>query len=135
MHTLCLLDIKVKEPNFEDMVKGKQSFLPPRFMTVNQCIDQMLEAEEKKGGNAYDGDKTLCVGMARLGCGDKQCIKAGSFNELKDFDFGEPLHCFVVCGPEVHDLELQALEPYFVEGSMFLEFMRDNKGEHYKENE
>jgi diphthine synthase len=36
MHTLCLLDIKVKEPDYEAMVKyGKIKFLPPRFMTVS----------------------------------------------------------------------------------------------------
>ena len=34
MHTLCLLDIKVKEPDYESMVSGgKLKFLPPRFMT------------------------------------------------------------------------------------------------------
>lgn len=36
MHTLCLLDIKVKEPDYEAMTKyGKVKFLPPRFMTVS----------------------------------------------------------------------------------------------------
>lgn len=36
MHTLCLLDIKVKEPDYEAMVKyGKIKFMPPRFMTVS----------------------------------------------------------------------------------------------------
>lgn len=36
MHTLCLLDIKVKEPDYESMVKfGKVKYLPPRFMTVS----------------------------------------------------------------------------------------------------
>jgi len=119
MHTLCLLDIKTKEPNFEDMKRGKTSFLPPRFMTCNTCISQLLEAEENKKEGCYDGDETLCVGMARLGCGDLQCIKAGSMNELANCDFGEPLHCFVVCGGEVHDLELEALRPYIVQGSRF----------------
>ena len=36
MHTLCLLDIKVKEPDFAEMAKGRTRYLPPRFMTVNQ---------------------------------------------------------------------------------------------------
>lgn len=35
MHTLCLLDIKVKEPDFEKMARGKVSFLPPRYMSVS----------------------------------------------------------------------------------------------------
>lgn len=51
MHTLCLLDIKVKEPDFEAMCQGRTVFLPPRFMTVNQAIEQLLEIEEKRGEN------------------------------------------------------------------------------------
>lgn len=35
MHTLCLLDIKVKEPDFAKMARGKVSFLPPRYMSVS----------------------------------------------------------------------------------------------------
>jgi len=46
MHTLCLLDIKVKEPDYEAMTTGRMKFLPPRFMTVNTAIEQLLEAEE-----------------------------------------------------------------------------------------
>lgn len=38
MHTLCLLDIKVKEPDFEKMARGKVSFLPPRYMSVSDPI-------------------------------------------------------------------------------------------------
>jgi hypothetical protein len=42
MHTLALLDIKVKEPDFSAMMRGQTTFLPPRFMTVNQvpsCVN------------------------------------------------------------------------------------------------
>ncbi len=48
MHTLCLLDIKVKEPDFNAMFSGKTKYLPPRFMTVNTAIEQLLEVEEKR---------------------------------------------------------------------------------------
>lgn len=37
MHTLCLLDIKVHEPDYESMSTGKMKYLPPRFMTVRRC--------------------------------------------------------------------------------------------------
>lgn len=46
MHTLCLLDIKVKEPDYAAMTTGRMKFLPPRFMTVNTAIEQLLEAED-----------------------------------------------------------------------------------------
>lgn len=46
MHTLCLLDIKVKEPDFDAMMQGKTKYLPPRFMSVNTAAKQLLEAEK-----------------------------------------------------------------------------------------
>ena len=45
-HTLVLLDIRVREISFENLSKGKEIYDPPRFMTVNEAIDQILEAEE-----------------------------------------------------------------------------------------
>jgi len=117
MHTLCLLDIKVKEPDFDAMKRGKTVYLPPRYMSVNTASEQLIEAEEIEAGGAYSSSETLCVGMARLGQKD-QCIIAGTLEELKDQDFGEPLHCMMICG-EVHDLELQFLKKFMVEGSTF----------------
>lgn len=118
MHTLCLLDIKVKEPDFDAMIKRNKTdvFLPPRYMSVNVAIEQLVEVEEGMqkdgGGGAYDPKETMCVGMARLGQ-ESQCIRAGTMEELLKEDFGGPLHCFVICG-EVHDLELEALKMYMV---------------------
>mmetsp|Transcript_15076 Transcript_15076/g.19702 ORF Transcript_15076/g.19702 Transcript_15076/m.19702 type:complete len:281 (-) Transcript_15076:119-961(-) len=123
MHTLCLLDIKVKEPDFDAMMRGRTVFLPPRYMSVNTCIDQLLEAEETIGENAYSKD-TLCVGLARLGQPD-QCIIAGTMQELREKDFGEPLHSFIVCG-ETHDLEVEVLKHYMVKDSKYL-FEEDTK--------
>jgi len=81
MHTLCLLDIKVSEPDYTSMTAGKVitlhhhtrtspcrccrcllttayalplpaqlKYLPPRFMTVNVAIDQLLEVEAQRKG-------------------------------------------------------------------------------------
>ncbi|CAM9734515.1 unnamed protein product, partial [Sphacelaria rigidula] len=66
MHTLCLLDIKVKEPDFEKMARGKVAYLPPRYMTVATAIEQLLEVEARKCEGVY-GPDSLCVGLARLG--------------------------------------------------------------------
>jgi diphthine synthase len=117
MHTLCLLDIKVKEPDFEAMKRGKTVYLPPRFMTVNESSEQLIETEQLRKDSAYVTNETLCVGFARLGQPD-QCIIAGTLEELKEQDFGSPLHCMVICG-EVHEMELEALRPYLIENSTF----------------
>jgi diphthamide biosynthesis methyltransferase len=40
----------VKEPDYEAMTSsGKLRYLPPRFMTVNTAIEQLLEVEGNKG--------------------------------------------------------------------------------------
>lgn len=45
LHTLCLLDIKVKERTDENILKGKKIFEPPRFMSCKTAVEQLLEAE------------------------------------------------------------------------------------------
>ena len=52
------VDIKVKEPDFKELMKGRTVYLPPRFMTCNQAIDELLEVEEKhkKGGGIHLGN-------------------------------------------------------------------------------
>ena len=118
MHTLCLLDIKVKEPDFQAMMKGKTAFLPPRFMSVNTCCEQLIEAEAKHGEGVYDPDTTLCVGLARMGQ-ETQQIVAGTMRELLEVDFGGPLHSFIVCG-ETHDLEIEVLKQFMVPNSKYV---------------
>jgi diphthine synthase len=57
-----------------------------------------------------------------------QCIIAGTLEELKEADFGAPLHCLIICG-EVHDLELESLRPFLVQNSAF---ERDAEGSLFK---
>ena len=107
-HTLCLLDIKLKEPDYDALAKtGRTVYLPPRFMTVNQCCDQLLEAEDQHKGGCCAGT-VMAVGMARLGRPD-ELIVAATLDELRTVDFGGPLHCLVLCAPEIHDLEREYL--------------------------
>jgi len=66
LHTLVLLDIKLKEISEENLLRGKKIYEPPRFMTINTAIEQLVECEEvnKKG---ILTEKTLCFGLARVG--------------------------------------------------------------------
>mmetsp|Transcript_988 Transcript_988/g.1417 ORF Transcript_988/g.1417 Transcript_988/m.1417 type:complete len:125 (+) Transcript_988:568-942(+) len=117
MHTLCLLDIKVKEPDFEAMARGRTVFLPPRYMSVNTAAEQLIEAEETLAEGAFSPTETLCVGLARLGQTD-QVIIAGTLEELKEQEFGNPLHSLIICG-DTHELELEMLKQFIVEGSKY----------------
>jgi diphthine methyl ester synthase len=135
MHTLCLLDIKVKELDYQAIIAGKKkhTYLPPRFMTIPTAIEQLLFAEEKRGQQAYDGSTTLCVGLARMGVGvgkqeettldndetmqrtqQGQLMVAGTLQELRNVEWGGPLHSLIICGNDLHDIELQALQEYMI---------------------
>lgn len=48
LHTLCLLDIKVKEPTLESLCKKKKEYMPPKFMSVSEAADQLLRIVERK---------------------------------------------------------------------------------------
>lgn len=103
MHTLCLLDIKVKEPDYDTMMTGRLRYLPPRYMTVNQAIAQLLEVEKRRKIDdpehvpLIDYEHTKAVGMARLGQ-PTQLIVYGTLNELIRVDFGAPLHSLALVG-------------------------------------
>lgn len=114
LHTLCLLDIKVKEPSLESLARGKMVYEPPRFMSVGTAVRQLLEVEEARGEGAYGAD-TLAVGVARLGS-DRQVIVAGPLGALADVDFGPPLHSLVLAG-DTHPIEQEYLEQFWVGGT------------------
>jgi len=39
----------VREPNLEALMRGRTKYDPPRFMTVNTAVAQLLEIEAKRG--------------------------------------------------------------------------------------
>lgn len=110
LHTLCLLDIKVKEQNMENLMRGRKIYEPPRFMTVAQAISQ-LRAIEKSRGEGVATATTEMVGVARLGREDQQ-IAFGPSADVAKADLGGPLHSLVVCAEELHELECEFLECY-----------------------
>lgn len=110
LHTLCLLDIKVKEQTIENLMRGREVYEPPRFMTVKQALDQLGEVEAEKGMGIVAAESRV-VGVARLGRSD-QVIAFGTRDELRRADLGGPLHSLVVCAPELHEMELEFAELY-----------------------
>lgn len=45
LHTLCLLDIKVKEPSLDSLARGRKVYEPPRYMSIAQAVQQLLEID------------------------------------------------------------------------------------------
>ena len=117
MHTLVLLDIKVKEPDLKELARGKIVYEPPRFMTVAQCASQMLEVEhERKQGIC--GREALAVGVARLGSEDQQIV-AGTLEDLASADLGRPLHSLVLCGKKMHEMEWEYVREFAIDQVRF----------------
>lgn len=48
LHTLCLLDIKVKEPTLESLCKKNKEYMPPKFMSVSEAAEQLSRIIEQK---------------------------------------------------------------------------------------
>lgn len=117
LHTLVLLDIKVKEQSLEDMARGRKIFQPPRYMTVSQCAAQMLEIEEERKEGVY-GPDSLAVGAARVGAADQKLV-TGTLKELTEVDMGRPLHSLVLLGRRTHDLERDYIREFAVDQATF----------------
>lgn len=133
LHTLCLLDIKVKEKSVENLIKGRDIYEPPRFMRVHQACAQIMDIlndtaledhnddeEESKEAVSKDhrsiiNENTLCVGLARVGR-DDQLIRVDSLKGLTECDMGEPLHSLIVVG-KLHPLEVDFIKLYFNKNS------------------
>ena len=101
LHTLCLLDIKVKEQSLENLLKGKKIFEKPRFMSVSQAATQLVQIirdrEENDEQPPSVNGSTSVVCLARIGTNSEQ-LKVSTIEETQNLDLGEPLHSLVVIG-------------------------------------
>ncbi|XP_020289062.1 diphthine methyl ester synthase [Pseudomyrmex gracilis] len=122
LHTLCLLDIKVKEPILESIMKKKKEYMPPRFMSVNEAANQLIEIlnnkiEEDRKSLAFTHE-SLAVGLARVGSEDQKII-ACSLQDMTRVDLGPPLHCLVIPSVKLHPLEIDYLIQYALDENYF----------------
>lgn len=117
LHTLILLDIKVKEQSLENLARGRKIYEPPRYMTVAQCAHQMLAMEEERQEGVYS-ENSLAVGVARVGS-SLQKIACGTLKELCSVDLGPPLHSLVLLGKRTHDLERDFIRTFAIDSTTF----------------
>ncbi|GAA6020751.1 hypothetical protein JCM11491_003518 [Sporobolomyces phaffii] len=115
LHTLCLLDIKVKEQSEENLARGRKIFEPPRFMSVPTAVSQLMSLLEAEAEDATSADSpeslspssTLAISLSRVGDPSQKFV-SGTLEELSKLgeeDFGGPLHSFVIVGRRFHALE------------------------------
>ncbi|EIM80545.1 Diphthine synthase [Stereum hirsutum FP-91666 SS1] len=117
MHTLVLLDIKVKEQSEENLARGRKIYEPPRYMSIPLAVSQLLEVESTRQSGILSPETTLAIAVSRVGGGEHQRIVCGTLQELSeqpDDVYGEPLHSLVIVGKRLHHLEAEYAESYAV---------------------
>lgn len=117
LHTLVLLDIKVKEQSLANLARGRKIYEPARFMTVAQCASQMLETEQERGEGICTS-KSLAIGVARIGARDQK-MAAGTLEQLSQVDLGKPLHSLVLLGRRTHYLERDFMRDSAIDQEVF----------------
>ena len=117
LHTLVLLDIKVKEQSLDNLARGRKIYEPPRYMTVAECAGQMLETETSRGEGVC-GPQSLAIGVARMGA-EEQRMVAGTLQQLSNLELGPPLHSLVLLGRRVHDLERDFIRDFAIDNEVF----------------
>ncbi|KAJ3165927.1 diphthine synthase [Geranomyces variabilis] len=122
LHTLCLLDIKVKEQSIENLARGRKIYEPPRYMSINTAVSQLLEIADARAASEPDAvpaytKHSIAVGLARVGCYDQKVV-AGTLAELEKVDFGGPLHSLVLAG-RMHFLEAEVVRAFAVDKESF----------------
>ncbi|KAK4885249.1 hypothetical protein RN001_001520 [Aquatica leii] len=112
LHTLCLLDIKVKEPTLESLTKKKKQYMPPRFMSVDIAAQQLIQIiNSDRSSSTGLSVNSLCIGLARVGS-TCQRIHVCTISEMSKVDLGPPLHSLVIPNPVLHPLEEEYLNQF-----------------------
>lgn len=112
LHTLVLLDIRVREVSNSNLAKGKTIYDQPHFMRVHEAVQQILEAEENLKLGAITKD-SKCFGVARMGF-DDQKIVSGTLEQFLTINMGQPLHSMVICAPNIHFMEEEMYAHFLV---------------------
>ncbi|EJP65806.1 diphthine synthase [Beauveria bassiana ARSEF 2860] len=130
LHTLVLVDIKVKEQSWENLARGRMIFEPPRYMTVGQCAQQMIEVEEERKEGVYSRN-SLAIGAARVG-GKTEKFVAGTLEELcsQDDELGPPLHSLVLLGRRAHELESDFVRHFAIDKEKWDKIWKEEYGKH-----
>ncbi|KAI0261278.1 Diphthine synthase [Gloeopeniophorella convolvens] len=121
MHTLILLDIKVKEQSEENLARGRKIYEPPRYMSIPQAVSQLADVEETRRAGVLVPERTLAIALSRVGGGpENERIVCGTLAELAEQPlevFGKPLHSLVIVGRRLHHLEAEYASTFAVDST------------------
>jgi diphthine methyl ester synthase len=99
MHTLCLLDIKVKEISEANLARGRKVYEKPRYMSPQVALEQLVEVlAEDRDEDGLISMTTPIISISRVGS-STQSIRCSTIEEMKGWNadvFGNPLHSLVI---------------------------------------
>jgi diphthine synthase len=107
------------------MRRGRKIYEPPRYMSIPQAVTQLIEVEETRQGGVLVPDRTLAIGLSRVGGGpDDERIVCGTLSQLREQPpdvFGEPLHSLVIVGRRLHHLEAEYAATFALDATSWKE--------------
>lgn len=115
LHTLVLLDIRVKEQSVENIVKGNRIFDPARYMKVSQAIDQIVEAAAILGTTEEMSVLNWKIMGARGVGSTENKIVSGVLGDLRGklpIENDDFLESLVVCAKNLHEIEQEWYNVY-----------------------
>uniref|UniRef100_A0A914LIN1 diphthine methyl ester synthase n=1 Tax=Meloidogyne incognita TaxID=6306 RepID=A0A914LIN1_MELIC len=112
MHTLCLLDIKIKEQSLENILRKRNEYEKPCFLTCSQAAKQIIKIIERNKRNLDVNADIFVVGIARIGWDDQKIVYATLQQLAFEVDMGLPLHSLIIPSFELHPLEKEMLNSF-----------------------
>lgn len=112
--------------------RGRKIYEPPRYMSIPLAVSQLIEIESLRKTGTLDPERTLAIGLSRVGGGDdNQRIVAGSLRELVEHPkeaYGEPLHSLIIVGKRLHHLEVEYAEEFAINRDTWRAIAKDVYG-------
>ncbi|EGG04407.1 uncharacterized protein MELLADRAFT_37443 [Melampsora larici-populina 98AG31] len=125
LHTLLLLDIKVKEQSVENLARGRKIYEPARYMTIPTAImESIVDSKnpvDHKPRRTINPDVTLGISVSRVGS-STQAFHAGTLTQLLNLEdvegktFGLPLHSLIIIGQRLNPIERDYITQFAVDG-------------------
>lgn len=107
-HTLCLLDIQVKEQSFENLARGRKIYEEPRYMSTSLAAQQLLQCKEscleQENKALYIDENAQTISLCRIGT-EEESLSYSSLGNLRQKNNGSPLHSLIIIGEMDQDEE------------------------------
>uniref|UniRef100_A0A915NTX0 diphthine methyl ester synthase n=1 Tax=Meloidogyne floridensis TaxID=298350 RepID=A0A915NTX0_9BILA len=104
--------IKIKEQSLENILRKRNEYEKPCFLTCSQAAKQIIKIIERNKRNLVVNADIFVVGIARIGWDDQKIVYATLQQLAFEVDMGLPLHSLIIPSFELHPLEKEMLNSF-----------------------